>query len=86
MAKAKKLSSQWSEGSADVDDLGPRERLAHEIVTKYGDLLPSVERIMAAELTEQQGVVALSTFRDSIDNPGDPNRDPRVSIANAAAG
>ena len=84
MAKAKKPSSKWSEGSADVDDLAPRERLAHEIVSQHGDLLPSVERIMAAELTEDQGVVALTAFRDSLDNPGDPNRDPRVSIANAA--
>ena len=84
MAKAKKVSTRWSEGTADVDSLAPRERLAHEIVSTYGDLLPSVERIMNAELTEEQGLVALTAFRDSIGTPGDPNRDPRVSIANAA--
>lgn len=84
MAKAKKVSSRWSEGAADVDDLAPRERLAHDIVSAHGDLLPSVERIMEAELTEEQGVVALTAFRDSLGVPGDPNRDPRVSIANAA--
>lgn len=84
MAKAKKTGSRWSEGSADLDDLPPRERLAHEIVSAYGDLLPSVERIMDAELTEEQGLVALRAFRDSIGTAGDPNRDPRVSIANAA--
>lgn len=84
MAKAKKVNSRWSEGSADVDDLPPRERLAHDIVSAHGDLLPSVERIMDAELTEDQGVAALSAFRDSIGVAGDPNRDPRVAIANAA--
>lgn len=84
MAKAKKVGSRWSEGTTDVDDLAPRERLAHEIVSTYGDLLPSVVRIMDAELTEEQGLVALTAFRDSIGVAGDPNRDPRVSIANAA--
>jgi len=86
MAKAKKksASTRWSEGSANVDDLAPRERLAHEIVSSYSDLLPSVERIMDAELTEEQGLAALTAFRDSIGVAGDPNRDPRVTIANAA--
>jgi hypothetical protein len=84
MAKAKKVSSRWSEGAVDVEDLPPRERLAHEIVSTYGDLLPSVVRIMDAELTEEQGLVALTAFRDSIGVAGDPNRDPRVTIANAA--
>lgn len=83
MAKPKNLGSRWSEASSDVEDLAPRERLAHEIVTEYGDLLPSVARIMDAGLTEEQTVVALTTFRDSIGVDGDPNRDPRISIANA---
>jgi len=84
MAKAKKTGSQWSGVTDDPDALAPRERLAHDIVSAHVDLLPSVERIMAAELTEDQCVVALTSFRDSIDVAGDPNRDPRVSIANAA--
>lgn len=84
MAKAKKAGSRWSQGLDDVGDLAPRERLAHEIVTTHRDLLPSVERIMDAELTEDQCVVALTAFRDSVGTAGDPNRDPRVSIANAA--
>jgi len=84
MAKAKKVTSRWSDGATDVDELPPRERLAHEIVSTHGDLLPSVVRIMDAELTEEQGVVALTAFRDSIGVAGDPNRDPRVAIANAA--
>ena len=84
MAKAKKVTSRWSDGSVSVDDLAPRERLAHEIVSAYGDLLPSVVRIMDADLDEERGLAALTAFRDSIGTPGDPNRDPRVAIANAA--
>lgn len=84
MAKKKKVGSRWCEGSSNVDDLAPRERLAHEIVSAYGDLLPSVERIMNAELTEEQGLAALTAFHDSIGTAGDPNRDPRITIANAA--
>jgi hypothetical protein len=84
MAKAKKVSSRWSEGAADIDDLPARERLAHEIVSAYGDLLPSVVRIMEADLTDDQGVAALTAFRASIGVAGDPNRDPRVAIANAS--
>lgn len=84
MAKAKKVGSRWSDGSANLDDLPPRERLAHEIVSEYSDLLPSVERIMDADLTEEQGLAALTAFRASIGVAGDPNRDPRVTIANAA--
>lgn len=85
MAKAKKVTSRWSDGAVSVDDLAPRERLAHEIVTEYGDLLPSVERIMDAELDEEQKLTALTAFRDSLDVAGDPNRDPRVAIANATS-
>lgn len=84
MAKAKPVTSRWSDGSVNVDELPPRERLAHEIVSAHGDLLPSVVRIMDADLDEERGLVALTAFRDSIDVAGDPNRDPRVAIANAA--
>lgn len=85
MAKAKPVTTRWSDGSVSIDDLAPRERLAHEIVSTYRDLLPSVVRIMDAELDEQQAVDALTAFRDSIDTAGDPNRDPRVAIANASS-
>lgn len=87
MARAKKktVSSRWSDGSIDIDDLAPRERLAHEIVTAHIDLLPSVARIMDAEITEEQGLAALTAFHESLENPGDPNRDPAVAIANASA-
>ncbi len=83
MAKAKVVTSRWSDGSVSIDDLAPRERLAHEIVSTHGDLLPSVVRIMEAELTEEQCLAALAAFRESLGVAGDPNRDPRVAIANA---
>jgi hypothetical protein len=84
MAKAKKVTSRWSDGTVSVEDLAPRERLAHEIVSMHSDLLPSVVRIMDAGLDEERGLAALTAFRDSIGTAGDPNRDPRVAIANAS--
>jgi hypothetical protein len=65
------------------DDLEPANRLAYEIVAERRDLMPSVERIMTAEIDEDARVRAITLFRDSLDQPGDVNRDPRVSIANA---
>lgn len=70
--------------STDVDELSPTNRLAHEIVTASGDLLPSIESIMQAGLSDDDTLAALTLFRDSLDAPGDPNRDPRVAIATAA--
>lgn len=65
------------------DDLEPANRVAYEIVAERRDLLPSVERIMSAELDDDARVRAITLFRDSLGQPGDPHRDPRVSIANA---
>lgn len=85
MAKKKPPVSRWHNGTTPVEDLAPTEQLAHEIVTEFGDLTPSVERIMDAELTDDQRGVALNAFRDSLGTIGDPNRDPRVAITNAQA-
>ncbi len=38
---------------------------------------------MNAEISEDQRTHALNAFNVSLDNPGDPNRDPRTVIANA---
>jgi hypothetical protein len=38
---------------------------------------------MEADLDDDQRGRALQAFSDSLDRPGDPNRDPRVAIANA---
>jgi len=56
---------------------------ADALVSQYGDLAPSVDRVMEADLDDDQRGRALQAFSDSLDRPGDPNRDPRVAIANA---
>jgi hypothetical protein len=63
------------------EDLSPANRIAYDIVAERRDLLPSVERIMNADLDEDGKVGALTLFRDSLTVAGDPNRDPRVAIA-----
>ncbi|HEY5662504.1 MAG TPA: hypothetical protein VIS05_00565 [Ilumatobacter sp.] len=85
MAKRKPPVSRWHNGTTPVEDLAPNEQLAHEIVTEFGDLTPSVVRIMDAELTDDERNVALTAFRNSLGTIGDPNRDPRVAIRNAAS-
>lgn len=67
--------------AATPDDLGPAERIAYDIVAARRDLLPSVERIMNADLDTDSTVGALTLFRSSLNSAGDPNRDPRVAIA-----
>ena len=70
-------------GSADPETLGPSDRVAHDILTMRMDLLPSIDRIMHAGLDEPSAELALTLFRDALDQPGDPNRDPRAAIAAA---
>jgi hypothetical protein len=67
--------------SGTPDDLGPANRIAYDIVAERRDLLPSVERIMNADLDDDGTVGALTLFQDSLNATGDPNRDPRVAIA-----
>jgi hypothetical protein len=69
--------------TADPDDLSPERRIAHDILTMRNDLLPSVDLIMSAGLDEDVAVQALTLFRTAVENPGDPNRDPRAAIAAA---
>lgn len=83
MATRKKPATRWHDGTTPIEDLEPHERIAHEIVVQYGDLSPSVERIMASDLDPEGRTQALTAFRDSLGSIGDPNRDPRVAIANA---
>lgn len=63
------------------EDLSPGELMADEIVTASSDLAPSVRRIMQAELDEDQKLRALTRFRNSLNQIGDPHRDPRYAIA-----
>jgi hypothetical protein len=67
------------------DELEPPNRIAYEIMSERRDLLPSVERIMNAGLSGPATTDALTMFRTSLQAPGDPNRDPSVAIAHAAA-
>ena len=83
-AKAKKKLTRWSDGSVPDEELAPNERIAHEIVSDKGDLAPSVQKIMDADLDDEGRRVALESFRDSLGEVGDPNRDPQVAIENAA--
>ena len=85
MAKAKLPTSRWHDGTTDIEDLSSSEKLAHDLVSVRKDLEPSVQRIMDAELDDEQRDVALIAFGDSLDQVDDPNRDPRVAIANASA-
>lgn len=80
----KQPATRWHNGTTPIEDLTPNERLAHEMTSVRGDLSPSVEKIMRAELNEDQRNRALTAFRDSLGQLGDPNRDPRTAIANAA--
>jgi hypothetical protein len=68
------------QSSTSGAELSPANRIAFEVVAERRDLLPSVERIMNAGLSEDAAVQALNLFRDSLGSAGDPNRDPRVAI------
>lgn len=85
VVKQKRPTSGWYDGSVPFEDLGPNQQLAHTLVSDRGDLTPSVQRIMAAELDEAQQLVALQSFQVALGALDDPNRDPRVAIANAAS-
>lgn len=85
-AKAKRaLATRWHDGETPIEELDPHERMAHEIVVQFRDLAPSVERIMDADLTDDQRLHALSAFNASLAEVGDPNRDPRTAIESALA-
>lgn len=76
---------QSSALASDGQEPTPAQALAGEILEARWDLLPSVERIADAPLPSDGVVTALTLFRDSLSTVGDPNRDPRVAIATAAA-
>ena len=84
MATKKQPVSRWHDGTTPVEDLPETEQIAHDVVINRRDLAPSVERIMDAELSDDQRNLAMTMFRDSLTQDGDPNRDPRVAITAAA--
>jgi hypothetical protein len=79
LAKPTNGIAPWK-SAGSPDDLGPAERIAHEILTGRRDLLPSVERIMTAGLGPEGTLKAISLFRDALGKHGDVHRDPRVAI------
>ncbi len=85
MAAPKKKVTRWSSAADSPDDLGPSERIAHEIVAEFRDLSPSVERIMNAGLDDAERLQAMTLFQNSLGTIGDHNRDPRVAIENSRA-
>jgi hypothetical protein len=84
MAKAKIIVTRWFNGETPLEELPECDQLAHQIVVTRADLTPSVARIMDAELEEDKCLQALTLFDASLDQTGDPNRDPRVAIINAS--
>ena len=77
---SKKIAENWRTPGSAVE-LGPADQLAHGIVTERPDLMPSVERIMSAELDADGRLRALTLFQTALHTPGDVHRDPRVAIA-----
>jgi hypothetical protein len=87
MATSKKKqqfrATRWYDGDTAFDELDPSEQIAHQIVHQFRDLAPSVERIMAADLTAPQRERAIGLFQAALDDLDDPNRDPRHAIDTA---
>ncbi|MGB8859123.1 MAG: hypothetical protein WCC60_07705 [Ilumatobacteraceae bacterium] len=63
-----------------ADDHTPSEAVAHAIRMEFGDLSPSVNRIMNAGLHEAGTMHAITLFRESLGVRGDENRNPLVAI------
>jgi hypothetical protein len=82
-SKKKPRPTRWYSGDTPFEELDPSEQVAHGIVQEFGDLAPSVERIMVSDLTAPQRLHAVNLFRASLQEPGDPHRDPRNAIETA---
>ena len=61
----------------------PSEAAAHALIRQFGDLEPSVNRIMSADLSEEARLHAVGLFQASLGVPGDPNRMPINAIETA---
>lgn len=67
-------------GSELPENHTPAEGAAHALLEERGDLEPSVRRIMDSDLTEPGRLHAIGLFRESLTNPGDPNRMPANAV------
>lgn len=81
-AKPRKAATKRSAAPNSVlaEDHTPSEAVAHAIRMEFGDLSPSVNRIMNAGLHEAGTMHAITLFRASLGVPGDENRNPMVAI------
>jgi hypothetical protein len=82
-SKKKPRPTRWYNGETPFEELDPSEQAAHRIVQQFGDLAPSVERIMTADLTATQRLNAVNLFQASLRELDDPHRDPRNAIETA---
>lgn len=64
------------------EDMTPSAKVAHEIVSTYVDLTPSVHKIMSADLSEAQKLRAITSFQESLGPTDSPFRDPNYAVAN----
>ncbi len=85
-SKKKARATRWCDSDTPIDELGPSEQVAHHIVLEFGDLAPSVDLIMAADLTATERLRAIEMFRASLRTPSAPHRDPRNAIDAARTG
>ncbi len=79
---ARSTAAKRAAAKANVlpEDHTPSEAAAHAIRMEFGDLTPSVNRIMNAGLHEAGTMHAITLFRESLGVPGDENRNPAVAI------
>jgi hypothetical protein len=84
MAKRTKTTLNDRFVSDNPDELEGALLTAHEIVSERRDLVPSVQRIMDAELDDATRDRAMELFRASLGDLDDPNRNPNVAIENAS--
>ena len=80
MAATRKTKARPAPAVA-FEDMTPSAQVAYELLGEYGDLAPSVNKIMEAELSETQRLTAIEAFRSSLGATDDPFRDPRYAIA-----
>ena len=59
MAVKKPILSPWFDGNTPLEELPASDQVAHDIVLEFGDLKPSVMRIMDAELNDDQRLNAM---------------------------
>jgi hypothetical protein len=59
----------------------PAEGVGYDILSRFGDLAPSVNRILTSPISEAGRLHAITLFRESLSRPGDPMRDPAAAVA-----